>query len=97
MVLNPQFQYQFLSNICMRALPVGAALLSGISLIDINSPSQGKWSPRVGVGRIPVLSSGLAVQSQRDCALQPKVAPIFGATLGSRPEMETTPTALWPG
>lgn len=33
--------------------------------------------------RILVLSSGLAVQSQRDCVLQPKVAPIFRGYLGS--------------
>jgi hypothetical protein len=35
------------------------------------------------LGRVSVLSSGLAVQSQRDCALQPKVAPIFRGYLGS--------------
>lgn len=33
--------------------------------------------------RIPVLSSSLVVQSQRDCALKPKVAPTFRGYLGS--------------
>ena len=33
--------------------------------------------------RISVLSSSLVVQSQRDCALQPKVGPIFRGYLGT--------------
>ena len=47
-------------------------------------PRQGP-PPKAGesVGRISVLSSSLAVQSQRDCALQPKVAPLFRGYLGS--------------
>ena len=45
---------------------------------------QRNYSRFQRAGRISVLSSSLAIQSQRDCALQPKVAPIFRGDLGSR-------------
>jgi len=48
------------------------------------------------LGRISVLSSGWQFNPKGIVSFSPRLPRFFGATLGPRPEMVTTPTALWP-
>jgi hypothetical protein len=56
--------------------------------------STGK-SARWRAGRISVLNNSLAVNPKGIVPFSPRLPRFSGATLGPRPEMETTPTALW--